>query len=114
MWTMQCGALDATALAAFHARQLFQLFGERAARRGRPGQHRPRNLARATNKLGFDGDIACLSDAAAERCRFWVEKYKAYRHLLVQDFYPTDALRRARPDDWDVVLWSAYETAKAW
>jgi hypothetical protein len=65
-------------------------------------------LARATNKLGFDGDIACLSEAAAERCRFWVEKYKAYRHLLVQDFHQLTPAPRT-PDDWDVVLWSAYD-----
>jgi alpha-galactosidase len=65
-------------------------------------------LARATNKLGFDGDIACLSEAAAERCRFWVAKYKAYRHLLVQDFHQLTPAPRT-PDDWDVALWSAYD-----
>ncbi|HEX9997449.1 MAG TPA: glycoside hydrolase family 36 protein [Abditibacterium sp.] len=68
-------------------------------------------LAHATNKLGFDGDIACLSEAAAERCRFWVEKYKAFRHLLVQDFYQLTPAPRT-PDDWDVVLWSAYDNSE--
>jgi alpha-galactosidase len=65
-------------------------------------------LARATNKFSFDGDIACLSEEAAGRCRFWVEKYKAYRHLLVQNFYQLTPAPRT-PNDWDVALWSAYD-----
>jgi len=63
---------------------------------------------RATNKFSFDGDIACLSEEAAGRCRFWVEKYKAYRHLLVQNFYQLTPAPRT-PNDWDVALWSAYD-----
>jgi hypothetical protein len=68
-------------------------------------------LSRATGKLAFDGDIASLSPETAERCRFWVSRYKEYRHLLVQDFRQLSPIPR-NIDDWDVAAWSAYDQSE--
>lgn len=65
-------------------------------------------LSRATGKLAFDGDIACLSSGAVARCRHWVEQYKKYRYLLVQDFYQLSPIPRTL-HDWDVVQFSSYD-----
>ncbi|MCX6970710.1 MAG: alpha-galactosidase [Verrucomicrobia bacterium] len=68
-------------------------------------------LSRATGKLAFDGDIASLNPAAAERCRFWVSRYKEYRHLLVQDFQQISPVPQ-NLDDWDVAAWSSYDRSE--
>lgn len=68
-------------------------------------------LSRATAKLAFDGDIASLNPEAAARCRFWVSRYKEYRHLLVQDFQQISPVPQ-NLDDWDVAAWSAYDRSE--
>jgi alpha-galactosidase len=68
-------------------------------------------LSRATGKLAFDGDIASLNAETAERCRFWISRYKAYRHLLVQDFQQISPIPR-NLDDWDVAAWSSYDRSE--
>jgi alpha-galactosidase len=57
--------------------------------------------SRMMGKLSFDGDIACLSPAATNRCRHWVDVYKKHRHLLVQDFHQLTPVP-ADLDQWDV------------
>lgn len=68
-------------------------------------------LSRATAKLAFDGDIASLSAETTERCRFWVSRYKEYRHLLVQDFFQISPIPQ-NLDDWDVAAWSSYDRSE--
>lgn len=65
-------------------------------------------LSRMLGKLAFDGDIASWSSELTQRYAYWVQQFKAIRHLVVQDFYqlsdpPTDA------DAWDVMSFNAYD-----
>jgi alpha-galactosidase len=68
-------------------------------------------LSRMLGKLAFDGDIASWSAELTTRYAQWVQHFKSFRHLLVQDFHqltpaPTDA------EGWDVMSFHAYDASE--
>jgi alpha-galactosidase len=69
-------------------------------------------LSRMLGKLAFDGDIASLPPATAERARHWADTFKAIRHLLVQDFHQLTPAPTSG-DDWDVTSFNAYDGGEA-
>ncbi|MCS7015628.1 MAG: alpha-galactosidase [Gemmatales bacterium] len=69
-------------------------------------------LSRMLGKLAFDGDIASWSQGLTRRMAEWVQVFKVYRHLMVQDFYQLQPIPTT-VEDWDALQFAAYDGSEA-